>query len=322
MRGSSRAALVLAAGALAAAASAATSPLAPGRTLSRPGPITALAVTSRSVVFAVGETRRECAHVELWDTASRGLWRLGRPTTLPCKERPSTGSGVWSVTSTARRALWLTFVGGNIREWQLWTATPTRRTPRQLRLVGRDVDAPPPIVLGPGTSEGVPYAVDTQVVYLGDDGAAIFTASVAEPARLLAAGAGPGQRRVAALLAGGDVVTIDRSGAVVDTYEYDAGAVRALQLAGAGAVIQVGSAVEIRKGGSLKTVALPAAARMLDYREGRIYYALGKQVRTVRAASGADELLLSIPAPPGRAPLFSIDRGAAWGAGTTLNWRT
>jgi hypothetical protein len=87
-------------------------------------------------------------------------------------------------------------------------------------------------------------------------------------------------------------------------------------------VIQAGSSVDIRAGATTKSVVLPAGSTMLDYRQGRIYYAKGKQVRARRVPTGEDELLLVVPKKPREAPLFSIDWGAAWATGATLDWRT
>jgi hypothetical protein len=137
---------------LASAAAAAGNP--PGRTQTRAGPITDLALTHASIAFVVGRTARDCDHVELWNPDSKGTWRFGRP--RPCGEETSTGSGIWDVAVASGRALWLEYTGGNIREWSLKTATTSRKSPRLLRFVARDVDARPPFVLGPGALDGTP----------------------------------------------------------------------------------------------------------------------------------------------------------------------
>ena len=134
---------------------------------------------------------------------SRASGSASQPPLPACRDVPSTGLGIPSVAVARERVLWISYTGGNKREWQLWTATATRRQPRQLRAVERDVEAPAPIVLGPGTVEGVPYAVDSEVVLLGENGRAIFRPTVASPVRAIAAGVGPGGIRVAALLVNG-----------------------------------------------------------------------------------------------------------------------
>ena len=320
MRPSRFGSLLLAVLSAAASAAAATALLTPGRSLVQPGSVTNVAVTGRSVAFSFGRTPDEC-RVRLWVTWSKALYtfKTGGST---CREDTSTGSGIADVSVAQSRVVWLFFGGGNFREWTLLTATPTTKTPKQLRFVSRPVEDPAPIVLGPGTTQGIPYAVDDEVTFLGDNGAAIFKTALAQPVRLLAAGPGPGVRRVAALLADGSVVTLGQSGAVVDTYSYPATAVKAVQLAGVGAVIQAGSSVDIRKGAATKTVSLPAGSTMLDYRQGTIYYAKGKQVRSRRVPTGEDELLLVVQKKPWETPLFSIDWGAGWASGNTLHWRT
>src|SRR5262245_16216453 len=51
-----------------ALASPAGALLTPGRTLTAPASVTALSVTNRVVVYAVGRTRTSCGSVVLWDT--------------------------------------------------------------------------------------------------------------------------------------------------------------------------------------------------------------------------------------------------------------
>jgi hypothetical protein len=185
------------------------------------------------------------------------------------------------------------------------------------------VDDPAPIVLGPGTTLGIPYAVGSDVTFLGDNGAAIFKSTLPAPVRLIAAGPATGTRRVAALLADGSVVTLSPTGTVVDTYTYAPQAVKALQLAGVGAVIQTGATVEIRRGAATRSLTLPTGSRMLDYRQGVVYYAKGTQVRARRVATGEDSLLFTSPGTkPWQTPLYAIDWGEAWAIRRTLHWRT
>jgi hypothetical protein len=294
--------------------------LAPGRTVTEPSRVTALGVANRSIVYAVDATpdRRRCAYVRLWNTATRGLWTLGEQTTRICKEGPSTGSGISSVATSGRRVFWVTYVGGNIREYELWTATPRRASPRRLAEASSDVDSSErPLVLGAGTGEGVPYAVGATITYLADDGRRLFRVSVGSPVRALAAGIGPGAQRVVASLADGRVVVLSKTGSVIRTSDYEPEAVSAVLLALPGAIVQTG--VDVRVGTT--TVSLPAGATLLDYRQGRLVYAKGSQVRSRRAATSADTLLQTIPVPPGRQPLFSTDAwGSAWANGTAVSW--
>ena len=300
---------------------AAPAVLAPGRTVTEPTPVTSLGVTGRSVVYAIGENadRTRCAAVKLWDTGTRGLWTFGESTTRICREGLSTGSGVSAVATSGRRVYWVTFGGGNIREYTLWTATPNRKDPRRLADASSDVDSTErPLVLGVGSREGVPYAVQDTITYVAEDGRRLFRASVGSPVSLLAAGAGPGAQRVVAALADGRVVVLTAAGATVRTLQYDPDEVDAVLLALPGPVVQAGTQVRV----GTQTLTLPAGAQLLDFRQGRLVYAQGSQVRSRRVADGADMLLQVAPPAPPRPPLFATDAyGSAWAKGTAVSWR-
>jgi hypothetical protein len=309
-------ALVLA---LLAAAATAGAVNAPGRSQVRAAPITDLALTHASIAFVVGPTRRDCHHVELWNPDSKGTWRFGRP--RPCGDVTSTGSGIWDVSVASSRVVWLEYTGGNIREWSLKTATTTRTTPRLLRFVARDVDAPPPIVLGQGARDGIPYAVDRQLAFLGNDGARIFRWSAPERVVGLDAGSawGAGDARVAALLADGRLVLLSQGGTVLETLEFAAGAVRAFELAGVGPVVQVGREVQ-RSGAFDDTALLPPGAVMLGYRQGLVMYRLGRTVFTQHVRTGDRSQLL--PRFPTNRVLAALDNhGLAWATGRSVHWK-
>ena len=108
--------------------------------------------------------------------------------------------------------MWLAYGGGNIREWSLYTATPKSAKPLRLRFAARNVDGPAPIVLGPGTPVGVPYAVNREIVFLGDDGTRLFKVIADSPVRQVAAGPGPFGIRVVALTADGHIVPLAADG--------------------------------------------------------------------------------------------------------------
>ena len=296
--------------------------LQPGRTVENPSSVSALGVAHRSVVYAVRETRdlKRCAYVALWDTAGRGLWRLGSSTTRICTEGLSTGSGISQVATSGRRVFWVTYAGGNFRDETLWTATPTRSTPRRLADATSDVDADArPIVLGPGTVEGVPYATGRTVTFVADNGARLFRVTLPSEVRLLAAGAGPGAAKVVASLADGSVVMLSRTGATLRTSTYEPGSVTAVTLALPGSIVQAGTTIHV---GS-RAVTLPSGAAMLDFRQGQIVYAKGSRVRARHVASGADSLLRVIPVRSWETPLFATDAwGSAWASGSSVSWRS
>ena len=297
--------------------------LTPGRTVTNAAPVTALSVTDRSVVWGVGATGASCGSVRLWDTGTRGLWTLGERTIVGCTEGPSGGFGISSVSTSGRRAFWLTHIGGNTTDWQLWTATPTRRSPRRLAFGSSDTDGPAAIVLGAGTREGVPYAVGGTVTYVSDSGARLFRTTLDSPVRLLTAGTGPGTARVVASLADGRVVLLSRTGSVLRTDDYEPGTVRAIALALAGTLVQVGSTVSVGPSTGGARIALPPAALMLDQRQRAIVYRVGAQVRSRHIATGADTLLQVTPIHPWQPMLFSTDSwGSAWAKGRAVSWRS
>jgi len=83
--------------------------------------------------------------VVLWDTPRLGHWTFGSRTILGCEEGPSGGFGIPAVAVTGERAFWLTAIGGNVTDWQLWSATPTRRLARRLAFASSDTDGPPEV---------------------------------------------------------------------------------------------------------------------------------------------------------------------------------
>lgn len=293
--------------------------LTPGRSVSNDAPVTALSVTQRSVVWAVGRSKRDCGRVRLWDTVTGGLWTFGSRTIVGCEENPSGGFGIAQVSTSGRRVLWVTNIGGNITDYQLWTATPTRPGPRRLAFASAETGDPPAIVLGAGARTGVPYAVGSTVTLLSDTGVRVFRVVLGAPVRLLASGTGPGKARFVAALADGRVVTLSDEGAVLRTDEYDAGSVRALALGLPGPLVQVGAVVHV---GSTD-VTLPAGALMLDYRQRAIVYRKGTQARMRHITTGADRLLRVIPITPWQPMPFSTDSwGSAWATGPTVSWRS
>jgi hypothetical protein len=300
----------------------ATALLTPGRTVANAAPVTALSVTHRSVVYAVGRTKAACGQVRLWDTGTRGLWSFGERTIVACEQNPSGGYGIAQVATTGRRVFWVTNIGGNFTDYQLWTATPTRRSPRRLAFASGASGSAPAIVLGTGTDEGVPYAVGTTITYVSASGARLFRTTVDSPVRLLTSGRGVGTARVLAALADGRVVLLSKTGSVLRTDTYAPSAVRAVALALAGPLVQVGDTVNVGPSAGGAKVALPSAALLLDYRQGQIVYRKGVQARARQIATGRDTLLTTIPLKTWQPMLFSVDWGSAWANGTTVSWRS
>ena len=290
----------------------------PGRTVVRNGPVRLVALNQASFAFMVSRTKADCDHVELWNTDTKGIWRFGRPG--PCTNLGSTGTGISSIGVSGNRALWIRYTGGNTRDWQLMTATTTRKSPKQLRFVAQDVDLPSPFVIGDSTGGlGIPYAAGKEIVLLRANGVAAF--KVIGPARIVrvTAGNGPGGAVVAALRETGSVVLYRANGAIAKVVPYAAGAVKALALAPGGLVVQLPGAVQVQTPSGAKVVNLPAGATMIDYAEGRILYTVGSEVHSTRVASGSDTLLLR--GAPGK-PIFATQdtHGLGWAQGTKVSF--
>jgi hypothetical protein len=194
------AALVLLLSAGAAAAGSATRLIAPG-------PIGALAADQTRTAFTVVRSPGDCDRVRVWNLATGGISKLGRRT--HCIET-STGHGVSSLALAGRRALWLHYVGGNQREWSLWTASTTRPLPLRLAAVTLDVDIESPIVVGSADtslrSGGLlPYANGRDVVVLRENGSRALSWRAPESVTALAVNAS----RLAVAVADGRILTLN-----------------------------------------------------------------------------------------------------------------
>jgi hypothetical protein len=259
------------------------------RTVRSPGTVLDLARSGYSVAFLSGPYQGHCGpHVELWHLATRGVHRLGRRTDALCIDGPSTGSGVTDLAVAETRALWLAYTGGNIREWLLYTATTTRPLERLLEHREVDVDDPSPIVLGVASESSMPYSVGSTVKVLGSNGRLRYTwRAPAEVTNTTAYGA-----QVAVFVKGGRCFVLSATGTVQYRYSFPPGAVKEFALARAGLVVQLpGGRIEIRKGSSVRSLRIPATARMLDYAESILLYRVGTAIRGRRVLSGKDVLL-------------------------------
>jgi hypothetical protein len=299
-------------------ACAATALQKPGRSIGVNGQVRLVALDHASFAFVVARTKKDCEHVELWNTDTKGLWRFGKPG--PCTNLGSTGAGISAVAATGNRVVWIRFNGGNLRDWQLMTATTTQKTPKQIRFIEQDVDLPSPLALGDATGDGgVPYAAGKEVVLLDTNGAAVFKHT--EPVNIvrLTSGKGPGGAVVAALRETGAVVLLRSDGSIAQTIAFPAGAVKAMALAPVGLVAQLAGSVEIHNGTRTKVVKLPAGAQMTDYASGRILYTTSSSIHTYNVAGGQDTVLL---AGAGKAAVLATydTHGLGWARGTTVSF--
>ena len=253
-------AVALVAGCIAVSVAGAASP---PQTATSPGPVTALGVDLPYVAFASGRSARGCDRVHLWNRSTRKVVGLGR---LAACDVGSTGSGIVSVAVARTRALWLYYTGGNIREWFLYTATPTAPRPRQLEYITAEPEDPAPILVGEadGSRYGdyLPYAVGNTVVVVAANGRRVHTYRA--PARVTAVSAFAGGIGIG--LADGRVVALDASQSWRVEREWSGSpAATAVYLTGAGAVAQRGRTIELGHGDdTTKRFTVPADAVLRD----------------------------------------------------------
>ncbi len=274
--------LVLAALALSAPAGLAGSI----RSVEAPAPVLAVASDGTRVAYATGRSETDCNRVFVWNLATRGVSKLGSKTHC---EQTSTGNVVAAVSIAGTRVLWTHAVGGNSRQWTLWTATTSRPSPKRLRLANRDADAVPPIVIGSSRStragdlsRGIlPYAVDRSVIGLRPDGARKYAWSA--PARVVALSALDG--RVAVALEGGRVIVLAEDGRILRTETFTRTAV-AVRLTRSGVFVQSGRSLELREGGSVQTYDLLPGVRLADANEEHAILVGGGRVLRLELASG------------------------------------
>ena len=291
---------------LAVAAALAAALPAEARDVRAAGPVGTLGVTATEVAYAARH-RPGCHELRVWDTADRGVRRYASH----CFAATSTGSGIAAVSVSLRRALWLTYTGGNIREWSLWTRTRTSAA-RRIAFQARDVDGPAPFVVGSAWEGSLPYAADATIVVLRPNGARRFT--LRAPDRVVALSAH--SRGYAAVLANGNVLTVSADGRPLREHRFDE-TVRAAVLAGPGLVASTASGLELRNGSAVRRFPLPAGSRFLGFSEGIVAYGTGAQLRLLRL-NGARDTLFRTLAPRFHAQLGR--RGLGYASGRTVSF--
>lgn len=257
------------------------------RSVSAPAPVQALAFDGPRVAYAAGRTARDCNRIYVWHLSTRAVSRLGRRT--HCVQT-STGNGIAALSIAGSRVLWLAYVGGNYRDWSLWTATTSQTAPRRLQTMTLEVDEPAPVVLGEGDSSRLgdllPYAVGRSVVALRANGAPRFTWTA--PARVVALAANDGHLAVAT--EGGIVTALDGFGRVLVTETYASG-IDAVRITVDALVVQRGRSLEVRQGRRIAVYSLPAGAKLADA-DGNAALLVGDgKVRTIDLRSGHSGLI-------------------------------
>ena len=271
------------------------------------GPVSALGLAG--VDFGYADAYRQgCHEVRLWNVATRADRRLASH----CFVSASTGSGVSGVIASEGRGLWLTYTGGNIREWSLWTRAGQGPIQR-IAFLTADVDGPAPVILGRAWEGSLPYAIGRTIVVLAPNGSRRFSLTAA--ARVVSLSAHT--RGYAAVLASGTVLTISKAGTLIRERTFAPGAVQSAVLAAPGLILEVAAGLEIHGIGPLRTIPLPAGARFLGYSEGTVAYGTGRELRLLRLAGGSDSLFRRL------APRFHAElgrRGLAYASGRTLGF--
>jgi hypothetical protein len=271
-----------------------------------PGPVGALAIAGTDIGYAV-EYRPRCHEIRAWEVGARADRRVASH----CFQDTSTGSGVAGVETTQGRSLWLTYTGGNFREYSLWTQGG-RAKPRKIAFEAELVEDPAPIVLGPPWEGALPYAIGRTVVVLGPNGSRRF--AVTAPARVVRVSAH--SRGYAAVLETGTVLTISLDGRPLREHMFTEPVEDAV-LAAAGLVAKTRAGLEIRDGASTRTIALPRGSRFLGYAQGLVAYGTGRQLRLRALTSGRDWVHRTL------APRFHAQlgrRGLTWASGRTLGY--
>lgn len=272
--------VVLALATVAVAASAALGARSPIQRIQVAGSVAGVAADG--VRAAIGVRRRGCSQVVVWTRTTRSATALGRPR---CEPSSSTGSGILGPSLAATRALWVTYVGGNIREWSLWTASTRRRTPRRLGFIAQDVELPSPFVLGEGdaTRRGdlLPYAVRDTLIVLRSSGARAFTRRA--NGRITAVASKGGE---VAFAVGRTVQVVDRERTLA-TYSFPA-AVDRVFITGNALLVQYGRTLERRRADESRTRTVPAAARLVDGEGDLAVYVVGGSVHVLRLTDSKD----------------------------------
>ena len=271
------------------------------------GPLSSVTVAGIELAYA-DEYTHGCHEVRLWNVATRSDRRLASH----CFVSTSTGSGVAGAIATQGRALWLTYTGGNIREWSLWTKGGAAKA-RRIAFLPADVDGPAPVILGSVWEGSLPYATGKTIIVLAPNGSRRFTYTAADRVVFLSAHS----RGYAAVLANGSVLTLSTAGKLIKERPFAPGAVQSAFLAAPGLIVETAAGLEIHGAGAVRTIPLPANARLLGYSEGIAAYGLGRELRLRRLSNGSDRLFRRLD------PRFHAQlgrRGLAYGSGRMLGF--
>lgn len=275
--------------------------------------VTAVDTAAGAVAAGIAWSPRACEGVVLWRPPDFARYTFRVPG--PCPQT-STGRGIAAVSVVSSRVLVLSYVGGNTREWRLWTMTPTAPRPRLLRTATTDADEPSPIVVGNGGASGAPYAVGRDVVLLSPTGSRALTWRAPAPVVALA----ENNQMLAVALANGDVIGLWESHRdVFARATFSAGDVRDVRPVAGGIVVQTKDGVSLHRGTVARNLAVPRGARMIGYVDGWLGYVLGSEIRAYSWQKRQDVLIRDVGGPV----LADFDaNGLTWASRGTLCWST
>lgn len=252
------------------------------RTVTAPAAVLALEHDGSFVAYAVGRSAGDCNRVYVWNLATRGVSKLGRKT--HCVQT-STGNAIAAVSVAGRRVLWVHYVGGNRRQYTLWTATTTKPSPVLMSSIEVDVDDPAPMLIGQGDDSPkgslLPYAVGRRVVALRANGSRAFTWTA--PARVVGLSALGGELAVATE---GGTVTVLGERARLLRVERFGGEIAAVRLTGDSIAVQHGRTLELR-GARTAIYTLVPGMRLADASGDRAVLTGGGKVRSFDLDSGS-----------------------------------
>ena len=276
----------------------------------RDAPILGISVAGSMVAATLDQGAAECRHAELWNAAASKATHLGK------KVACDSPGGIRGPAIVGNRAVWATNVGGNLRDWTVWTATTTSPTPKALAKVsGVDASDPDPVVIGTAGDGLVAYAVGTAVTAIRANGSTAWEWTA--PATVTLVGSGDADPQGNDLThvgtADGKAVGIDASGKVLYVGTTD----------GVNSLCLHKNVVMAMKGGSLllpgsppKLTPLPANARLIGCYPDIAIYRVGTKVSGLRLSTGKTALLLT-----GTKVVAVSPKGLAWATGSTLHWR-
>jgi hypothetical protein len=277
----------------------------------RDAPILGIAVAGSMVAATLDQGAVECWHGELWNAATNKATHLGK------KVACDAPGGIRGPAIVGRRAVWATNVGGNLRDWTVWTATSTSPTPKALAKVSSvDASDPDPVVIGKAGAGIVAYAVGASVTALRENGSTAWKLTAPATATLITSGDpySQGVEVTSIFTAGGGAVVVDASGKVLTNGTSD-GLTALCMPVGGGMMGQKATTLAVI-GQPVKTFALPANARLVGCVPDVAIYRVGAKVSGLRISTGKTAQLLT-----GTKVVAISPKGLAWATGSTLHWR-